>query len=82
MNGIEMRQTRKSRGMTIGELATQANVATSVISRYERGLADMHSKSLKAIEAVLGDVHTSESPVISELREIQARIAAIIESGE
>jgi transcriptional regulator with XRE-family HTH domain len=53
--GLTLRRLRESHGLTLRELAAQANVSFSVISRMENGhLEDTHFGTVKAVCAVLG----------------------------
>lgn len=52
--GLKIREIRKSRGMTQGELAEKADVTLITISRIERGERDPHVKTLARIAKGLG----------------------------
>lgn len=49
-----LRELRKSKGITQIELADRANVARSVIARFETGRTVMSTKNLTSVCRVLG----------------------------
>ena len=50
----KLRELRKAKGMTQFTLADKANVARSVIARFETGRTVMSTKNLNSICRVLG----------------------------
>lgn len=81
MNGIQCKERRKELRLSVRALAKLSGISFASISRYERGITDMPAKRLQKLADALGiDYAVNESVMISELRAIQTRIAAIIES--
>ncbi|RTL79156.1 MAG: transcriptional regulator [Hyphomicrobiales bacterium] len=54
MNGIQCRMARAALGMTVKELAAQAEVATDTVVRFEGG-QELKGRTVAAIRAALED---------------------------
>lgn len=50
---LRIRELRKARGLTIGELADRVNVSTPHMSQVERGLKNLNNHLLTRIAAAL-----------------------------